>query len=143
MDNLNQNETLSETTTNKNGNDYGKLIKIGAAILAVILIFSLFGNKYARRAEDKIVEEFTEMLEDYGAKNIKVKTNVIGKNKDAGMYCVDTTAKCKYEGETKSQSSYILVYSDKEGTVLVRQFEYTKENKRDIRDIALASLAKG
>lgn len=142
-DKINQNEYVKKINNSK----YAKLIKFGAIALAVILVFSifggLFGDKNAKKAEEKVISEYTEMLEDYGAKNVKVKTKLIAKNKEANMYCFDTTASCKYEGNKRKQSSFIVAYSDGEETYLVVQYEYEKENKSIKKELAFSALSKG
>lgn len=140
---INQNEHVQKIKNSKNA----KLIKIGAIALAVILVISLFsggfGNKNVKKAEKQIVSEYTEILEDEGAGNIKIKTKLIAKNKAADLYCFDTTASCKYEGEKRKQSSFIVVYSDGKESYLVAQYEYQKENKSIKRELAFSALSRG
>ncbi len=140
---INQNEHVQKIK----GSKHASLIKIGAIALAVILVISLFsggfGNKKVKKAEKQIVSEYTEMLKDEGAKNVKVKTRLIAKNKEADLYCFDTTASCKYEGEKRKQSSFIIVYSDGKETNLVTQYEYEKESKSIKREMAFSALSRG
>lgn len=142
-DKINQNEYVQKIK----GSKHAKLIKIGAVALAVILVISLFsgifGNKNVKKAEKQIISEYTEMLEDEGAKNVKVKTKLIAKNKEADLYCFDTKASCKYEGEKRKQNSYIVVYSDGEESYLVVQYEYEKENKSIKKEMAFSALSRG
>lgn len=144
---IKNNETVNKVTTKINGSKYSALIKIGVLALAVFLVISLFStlfaDKYAKLAEEAILDEYTEMLEDYGAENVKIKTKLIATNKDAGLYCFDTTASCKYEGEKREQNSFILVYSTEDDTFLMQQYEYDKENKGIKKEVALSALSRG
>lgn len=76
---INQNEYVKKVNKYK----YSKFIKIGAAIIAVILIFNffgwIFGDKNAKKAEKLLVSDITIMLEDEGATNCNVKAKAIGK----------------------------------------------------------------
>lgn len=138
---------VTESVEKINGSSYGKWIKIAIAVVAVILVFSLlsslFGNKNVKKAEKQLVNEYTEMLEDEGAEKVKIKTKLIAKNKDADLYCFDTTATCKYEGEKKKQGSFVIVYSDGEEAFLVMRYEYDKQNKSIKRELAYSALSKG
>lgn len=142
-DKINQNEHVQKIKNSK----YSKLVKLGAIVLAVVLVVSLFsavfGNKNAQKAEKQVVSEYTELLEENGAKNVKIKTKLIAKNKDADLYCFDTTASCKYEGEKRKQSSFVVAYSDGKETYLVVQYEYEKENKSIKKEMAFAALSRG
>jgi hypothetical protein len=138
-----QNEHVQKINNGK----YTKLIKIGAGVLAVVLVFSIFsaivGDKKAKRAEEQIIEEYTEMLEDMGAKKVDIDADLIAKNKDANLYCFDTNASCKYEGKNREQDSFVIVYSDGDTEYLVVQYEYNKENKSIKKELALAALVRG
>lgn len=86
------------------------------------------------------------MLEDEGATNCNVKAKAIGKNKDASLYAFDTTVSCKYAGKDFDYSAFFILYYDSddvENSYIFKEYEYQDENKRDMRDIALASLSKG
>lgn len=68
------------------------------------------------------------------------------KNKDASLYAFDTTVSCKYAGKDFDYSAFFILYYDSddvENSYIFKEYEYQDENKRDMRDIALASLSKG
>lgn len=146
VEKINQNEYVQKVNKSK----YSKFIKIGAVIVAIILIVNvfgwIFGDKKAKKAQDFIVSEITTMLKNEDATNCKVNATAIGKNSDASLYAFDTTVSCKYAGEDFDYSAFYILYYDSddvENSYIFKEYEYQDENKRDMRDIALASLSKG
>lgn len=140
---LNQNQIMQKMNSSK----YAKFLKIGAVVLAVLLAFglfnALFGNKAAKAAKKEIESQYTALYEEAGYKDISVKSKLIGKNTSADMYCFDTTINAKNEGEKVKFTTFILVHSDGEDVYCARNYDYEKANKKDVKEIALASLTRG
>ena len=141
---VNENENVKKLKAHK----HYKWIKLGAVVLAVILVFviigGLFGDKNARKAEKYIKNDIVEAFEDADYKSVKVKTKVIGKNKDSDLYAVDTVIKAKdSDGEKEEVMMIFIIYSDGNEVYDVNSYAYEKGNKSDIKEVALAALAKG
>lgn len=140
---INQNEYANRTDKSK----FSILIKIGAAVVAVVVIFNLFGlifgDKNVKKAEDYLTGEIMTMLEQVGATDASVKAKAIGKNKDASLYAFDTTIKGKVDGEKYESTSFIIVHYDKDYQSIVYEFVYDDSDKREQKDVTLAMLAKG
>lgn len=143
VDKINQNEYVKKVNKSK----FSTIIKIGAAVVAVVVIFNvfslIFGDKNVKKAEDYLTTELMTMLDQAGATDTSVKTKAIGKNKDASLYAFDTTIKGKVDGEKDEYTSFIIVHYDKEYQAIVYEFGYDDSNKRDKKDVTLAMLAKG
>lgn len=126
---------------------YAGWIKIGAVVLAAILVISLIGSlfsdKNAKAAEKRLVTSIEELLEEADFTGIKVKAKLVAKNKDAYLYCFDTTVTCKYDGEKETKTSFYIMYADGEDIFLLNEFDYEKENKKDAREIAIAFVEEG
>ena len=121
-----------------------KYLKIGIlAVLIIIILALIFGgsNGNAKKAEKYVKESFTSEFKD--ADSVKVKTKTIGKNKDFDLYLIDTNVKINSDGKKVEANYYVIVYATKDDQIIHRQLEYTKENKSDIKDVAIAMLAKG
>lgn len=143
-DKINNNEYVQKIKQHK----HYKYIKIGAIVIAAILVFcivsGLFADKNAQKAEEYLKSDIVASLQESGVNDVKVKTNVIGKNQDSSLYAIDTVVDAKLpDGQKFTYSEYTIVYSDGETVLEVNGFEYTDADKNDIKDIALASLAKG
>ena len=132
VDKINQNEYVAKV----NKSQYAKFIKLGAVIIAIVLIFNLFGwifgDNNAKKAQKYLVTEITTMLENDSATNCKVKAKAIGKNEDASLYAFDTIVSCKYSGEKIEYTSFYIIYYDGEDAFVTSESEYQKENKSDI-----------
>ncbi len=148
LDGIVEKVTSNETVQKVMGNKNFKWVKIVAIVLVAVLVFlligAIFSDKNAKAAEKYIKREFVSMYEKAGFESVKVKTKTVGKNKDSHLYLVDTTIKSKdKDGDKETNTLFVLVYSDGEDTEVLRMFEYEKSNKKDIKDVAIASLAKG
>lgn len=140
---INQNEYANRTDKSK----FPTLIKIAAAVVAVVVVFNLFGlifgDKNVKKAEDYLTGEIMTMLEQVGATDASVKAKAIGKNKDASLYAFDTTIKGKVDGEKYESTSFIIVRYDKDYQSILYEFVYDDSDKRDQKDMTFAMLAKG
>ncbi len=144
VDKINENEYVKKTKQSK----HYKWIKLAVIIIAVLLVFNifkgLFGDKNASKAEKFAKSEIITSFEAAGIDDYKITTDVIGKNKDSNLYAIDVVVKgTKPNGEKSTSMQIVIVYSDGDSVYGVNGYEYEKGNKKDIRDIALASLAKG
>lgn len=140
---INHNEYADRTDKRK----FPTLIKIAAAVVAVVVVFNLFGlifgDKNVKKAEDYLTGEIMTMLEQVGAADASVKAKAIGKNKDASLYAFDTTIKGKVDGEKYESTSFIIVRYDKDYQSIVYEFVYDDSDKREQKDLTFAMLAKG
>lgn len=145
-------ETANNVQTNgsphKSSNGRRSLIiKIGAAAVAVIVIFNvfsfIFGDKKVKKAQDFMTSEILVMLDEEGITDKSVSSKAIGKNKDASLYAFDTTIKVKVNGEKMESKSFIIVRYEKDYSYIAAEYAYDDENKRDKKEVALAFLARG
>ncbi len=145
VDKINQNEYVAKVNKSK----YAKLIKIGAVVIGLIIVFNvfsfIFSDKDAKKAQDNLVSELTTALQSENCTNIKIDSKAIGKNEDAALYAFDTTVKYKYDSQNQEYSAFYIVYYDKEtnDSFITREFEYDNKTKKDMKDIALGVLARG
>lgn len=146
IDKINQNEYVKKVNKSK----YGKIIKIGTVVVAAILLFNLFGwifgDKKAKNAQDFLISQIQLLSETKNMDECKVEAKIIGKNEDASMYAFDTTVTVKYMNNELKTSSYVVLYYDEDNefnSYTVGEYEYENDNKNDMKDIALAKLAKG
>ena len=146
IDKINQNEYVKKVNKSK----YSKLIKICAVAIALVVIYNLFffifGDKKAKKAQDFLISQIELQAVNENIDECNVEAKIIGKNEDASMYAFDTIVNAKYMNQKAKTSSYIVIYYDEENefnSYTVGEYEYEKENKRDMKDIALAKLAKG
>lgn len=146
IDKINQNEYVKKVNKSK----YSLLIKIGAVAIALVVIYNvfffIFGDKKAKKAQDFLISQIELLSENENMDECKVEAKIIGKNEDASMYAFDTTVNAKYMNREAKTYSYIVIYYDEENefnSYTVGEYQYENENKQDMKDIALAKLAKG
>lgn len=143
VEKINQNEYVQKVNKSK----YSKFIKIGIGIIAIILIFNIFSfifsDKKVKAAQDYMISEITSLINDDGGTDGKVRAKAIGKNTDAELYAFDTNITYKKNGKNYENNSFIIVCYSDDLTFIYRQYEYEKGNKRDMKDVALATLSKG
>lgn len=143
VDKINQNEYVAKANKSK----YSKFIKIGAVVVALIILFNLFsfifGDRNAKKAQDAMETEIVTMLDKGGATSHNIKSKVIGKNKDASLYAFDTTVKCEVSGNKHESTSFIIVYSDGKDSYSVKEYKYDSENKNNVKEVALSALVRG
>lgn len=134
---------VNEAVETTKKQDNGKWIKLGAIVLALILIFNLFGgDKFAKKAEKVLVNDYKQEMEEYDAKSIKVKAKLVGKNKEAMVYCFDLKASCKLNGEKIEHYTFVFMYSDGESCYALDEIEYNKERKKDSKEVAMLRLSR-
>lgn len=152
-----ENETISAAVDKLNNNKYVqqakkskhyKLIRLGAIVAVILVVFglgkALFGDKYAAKAERTVVSVYKQNLEEYGfCTNISVKTKVIGKNKGAHLYLVDTKSSFKYSGEKMNDTAFVIVYAAADEAYIVREIGYDKSSKAEQKAIAISMLSRG
>lgn len=144
VDKINQNEYIAKANKSK----YSKFIKIGAVVVALILLFNLFsfifGDRNAKKAEEYLKTDIITAFEDSEAKNLKVETKVIGKNEENHLYAIDTIVSGKNaNGENHTTMQIAIVYSDGNESYGVNCYDYDKENKNDVKEVALSALVRG
>lgn len=146
IDKINQNEYVKKVNKSK----YSLLIKIGVVAIALVVIYNMFififGDKKAKKAQDFLINQIELLSENKDIDECKVEAKIIGKNEDASMYAFDTTVNVKYMNREAKTSSYIVIYYDEENefnSYTVGEYEYENENKQDMKDFALAKLARG
>lgn len=151
-----ENETISAAVDKLNNNKYVqqakkskhyKLIRLGAIVAVILVVFglgkALFGDKYAAKAEKAVVNEYTQVLKEEGFTNISIEPKVIGKNKGAHLYLVDTKASCRYLGEKADATSFIIVYAAADDAYIVHDIEYDKSSKAERKAFAINRLSRG
>lgn len=146
IDKINQNEYVKKVNKSK----YSLLIKIGAVAIALVVVYNLFffifGDKKAKKAQDFLISQIELLSENENMDECKVEAKIIGKNEDASMYAFDTIVNAKYMNRESKTYSYIVIYYDEENefnSYMVGEYQYENENKQDMKDIALAKLARG
>lgn len=143
MEKVNDNKYVQKAK----GSKYGNLIKYGVILVAVILIFNVgkavFKDKYAAKAEQAVISQEKEGISYYGGTGIKVSAKTIAKNADAHMYLIDLNVSADNNGTRVSNTSFVLVYSDEDGAMLMQEIEYTKETKSVKKEVALSMLSRG
>ncbi len=145
VDKINQNEYVAKVNKSK----YSKFIKIGAVVVALIVLFNLFsfifGDKNAKKAQESLVSELTTALQSENLTNIKIDAKAIGKNEDADLYAFDTTVKCKYNSQNMDYTAFYIVYYDEEtkDSYIYNEREYDKETKNDMKEITYSLLTRG
>ena len=154
---IKENDTVASTVEKISENEYVKkvkqskhfnLIKIGAIIIAALLIFNvfkvIFGDGNAKKAEKFVRSDIVSAFEGAGIDDYKIKTEIIEKNKGSNIYAIDVVVKgTKPNGEKSTSMQFVLVYSNAGNVYAVNGYDYQKENKKDIKDVVLALLAKG
>lgn len=143
VDKINQNEVVKKVNKSK----YAKFIKIGIAVVAVVLVvnlfFFIFSDKRAKQAQKTLESEIVTMLEEGGASKHSISSKAIGKNADACLYAFDTTVKYTANNQDYTSTAYYIVYCDDKESFTVGEFEYENENKNEMKDITLGQLARG
>lgn len=143
IDKINQNEYVKKVNKSK----YSKLIKIGAVAIALVVIYNvfffLFADKKAQKAQEFLVTEITDIFKEDPSSECNVKASAIGKNEDSALYAFDTTINCKFDGKSEEYTAFYIVCYDDECAYLLEEYQYTKENKKDMKDITLATLSRG
>ena len=155
-DKVQENEKVAAAVEKINSNEYvqkaknskhSKLIKYGAILVAIILVFSLgkaiFKDKYAAKAEQAVISAMKDGLSSIGATDIKVSAKAIAKNAEEHLYLVDLSVSAKSQGSKQSVTSFEIVYSDSDTALIMQEIEYTKENKSAKKEVALSVLSRG
>ncbi len=131
------NDTVSNTVSKVNNSKYSKLIKIGLVVLAVILVFNIFGG--TSKPEKYLKETIKTMYSGVGCKISAVDT--VKSDKDKGLYLIDATVKSE---DTKTKRFYLVYFDGKNGD-WIKDFEYygknafekEKHNKSDVKKEAI------
>ena len=146
---IKENEKVAKVVDGVNKNKHSKLIKIGLAVLSVILVFNIFSGLFKDKDKAYAVwysESWVDhWFEESGIGDLKRKTDidVIGKDKSKNLYVVDIFIKGKsVSGLDAEQKCYLVLYADRKNKKAedIAVFYYDSTNKIEMKDKALSYL---
>ena len=136
---IGENENVAKVMDKVNKSKYATFIKVGAVVLAVILVFNIFGGGKGAKAEKFLKQYVAE--EDLGLGAKITSSKVVAKNKDANLYLID--AKTKYTKTGEKFKTYYVVLLDGENSDVVFEADYDSETKSITKERALSYLVRG
>lgn len=142
LDKINDNKYVQKAKKSK----HYKLIKIGAAVLAIVLVFALVnaifgGNKH--KVEKQVETVLTQDYEHIGAKNVKIDAKVIAQNKGSHLYLLDIKGSWMFSGSLISENTFVIVDCSGKNPKRVYESEYYEHTKEEQKEVALSHLSKG
>lgn len=126
VDKLNENEYVKKVKSNKNY----KYIKLGAVVVAVLLVIGVFnllfgGDKYSKKAVKAVKNDIVTYGGLAGLSSFKIDTDVVEANKKLHLYIIDSEYTCKNGAGEKVEEAYIyIVYSDKDKSEVLESYPY-------------------